>query len=62
MAVYNIGGYYEPLYKMLEATADGGFMTHECLNLFKFTDDENALIEYLEKGDGDFGGVKFKKI
>ncbi len=62
MAIYNIGGYYEPLYRMLEATADGGFMTHECLGLFRFTDDENEIIEYLEKGDDNFNGVKFKNI
>lgn len=62
MVLFNIGGYYEPFYRMLEATAEGGFMKRECLGLFKMLESEDEIIEYIENGEEDFGGFKFKNI
>ncbi len=61
IAVFNIDGYYTYLKKMLETCAEQGFMMQECLELVKFYDDPNSLLDYLEnneKGTGDFSVLR----
>lgn len=48
IAVFNINGYYDNLYNMLKTSVEEGFLTMKGLELLKFFDDAEDLIEYFE--------------
>ena len=48
LAVFNIDGYYDNLYKMLRTSVDQGFLTETALGLLPFFDDEKKLVDYFE--------------
>lgn len=49
IAVYNIGGYFDPLKMLLENAVSGGFMTENSLELCKFCDSADEVLDCLEK-------------
>lgn len=51
IAVFNVNGYYSYLEAMLKNAAEQGFMMTECLELVPFFEDEEKMLEYLEKYD-----------
>lgn len=51
IVIFNVGGYYDNLLKMLEHTAKNNFMTEKSLEIFKCFDDENKILDYIENYD-----------
>lgn len=45
---YNIDGYYNDLMSFMKHATDEGFIRHNCSILFKCTEDDNKLIDYIE--------------
>ncbi len=63
IVVYNINSYFDEFLRMLEKTAETGFMKKTCLDIFMVTDDENKIIDYLENYIPEDADVKkFKNI
>lgn len=61
VAILNLNGYYDCLYKMLENAAEHKFMTEECLKLAPLFDNLDELIKYIEDyrpEDYDFNLMK----
>ena len=48
VALFNVGGYFDPLVSMLEESINRGFMLPACRNLYAVTDDEREILDYLE--------------
>ncbi|MCH5304045.1 MAG: TIGR00730 family Rossman fold protein [Ruminococcus sp.] len=48
IAVYNVNGYYDNLFEMLDKTIIEGFMSEKCRELFFISDDENEILEYFK--------------
>ena len=48
IGILNINGYFDNLEQLLKNTADCGFMTHDCLQLYCITDDIEQLLVYME--------------
>lgn len=62
IAVFNINGYYDDLYKFLESAVEKKFMSRECLNLAFFSNSADKIIEYLENYDSEnYDFKEFKK-
>ena len=61
IAVYNIGGYYDSMENMMQNAIDGKFMKEECKELYKFFDDADAMLDYLENYDEDFVDVSIMR-
>ena len=47
IVLYNINGYFNPLYEMLVKTAEKRFMKKENLNLIFISDDVDEIIDYV---------------
>lgn len=47
IVLYNINGYFDPLYEMLVKTAEKRFMKKENLNLIFISDDVDEIIDYV---------------
>ncbi len=63
IVIYNINSYFDEFLKMLEKTAETGFMKKTCLEIFMVTDDENKIIDYLESYVPENADVRnFKNI
>ncbi|MCD8314901.1 MAG: TIGR00730 family Rossman fold protein [Firmicutes bacterium] len=50
IAVFNVDGCYDELYKLLTVTADRGFMPKHNLELCAFFDNADDMMNYLERG------------
>ena len=50
MALLNAAGYFDPLMLMLEKTADGGFMSRDCLSLFALCDSPEQAVNHCVSG------------
>ena len=61
IAVYNINGYFNPLYKMLETAVEERFMKPEVLELCPFYDDIDEMLEYIENYKGQVKSVEDMK-
>ena len=48
IVIYNLQGYYNELYAMLETATDKKFLRKDCLDLFKMCDNLDDLFNYLE--------------
>ncbi len=48
IAVYNVNGYYDEMYTMLDMTIKQGFLNEECRDIFFMSDDREKLVYYLE--------------
>ncbi len=48
IVIYNLQGYYNELYAMLETATDKKFLRQDCLELFKMCEDLDELFNYLE--------------
>ncbi|MBE7038208.1 MAG: TIGR00730 family Rossman fold protein [Ruminococcaceae bacterium] len=48
IAIYNINGYYNDIESALKTAIDKNFIKETCLDLYKITDDVDALFEYIE--------------
>ena len=48
IAVYNINGYYNSIMDVMKRAADDKFMSKSSINLCKFFDDHENLLDYLE--------------
>ena len=49
IAVFNVNGYYDLLFKLLEDTASKGFMKASCLDILGIFDDADEMLDYIEK-------------
>ena len=49
VVLYNIKGYYDEMIRLLEHTADAGFMNENVIGMFNLCDDADEIIEYIEK-------------
>lgn len=58
MAVLNTLGYYGRMLDMLEAAADGGFMSRACLRLFGLCDTPAQALEHVEKAEAISGDLR----
>lgn len=56
IAVYNIEHYYDPLCELLEHAVRSGFLAGECRGMYRFFEDGEAMLSYLEKGVGEDEG------
>lgn len=50
IAVYNIAHYYDPLREMLEHAICCGFLAKECREMYRFFEDGEEMLAYLEGG------------
>lgn len=48
IVLYNINGYFDPLYEMLRQTAEKHFMKRENLDLIFISDDVDKILEYVK--------------
>lgn len=51
LALLNTLGYYNELITMLECSADKGFMSAGCLNLYKICDTPDQAVEYIQSSE-----------
>lgn len=63
IAVYDMSGYYDTMEKMMEEAIEKNFMKPTCRELYKFFDDPDTLLSYIENYKGELQGTKhFKNI
>ncbi len=48
IAVYNIGGYYNELHAVMEQAIKKNFIRENCSQLYKFSDDPDEILKYVE--------------
>ena len=48
IGILNTAGYFDDLARLLQDTAEKGFMHTDCLQLYFITDDVNELLDYME--------------
>lgn len=48
IAIYNIDGYYNNMIAFMEHSISEGFINDACVDLYKCSDDKNALFDYVE--------------
>ena len=48
IAVYNINGYYDSLFTVMNEAIDKNFIKKNCLDLFKLTDNSEEIFDYIE--------------
>lgn len=48
IVIYNINGYYDEMNAMMENAIKDGFMKESCRELYKYFDDMNEMLDYLE--------------
>lgn len=53
IAVYNCGGYYTGLDKMMKGIMDKGFVNEECAKLYKTISSREEIIDYVENYTAD---------
>lgn len=58
IAVYNLMGYYDEMYAMLDAAIDKNFLRENCRDLYLFSDDIAKIIEYVETPPREIGDIK----
>lgn len=61
VAILNLNDYYVPLLALLENAVEQGFMSPECRNLWASFDHAEALLDWLESGEGTKPG-DYKRI
>ena len=49
IAVFNVNGYYDLLFRLLEDTASKGFMKASCLDILGIFDDADEMLDYIER-------------
>lgn len=57
IAIYNVDGYYDSMNDMIEKSIESNFIKANCRYLYKFFDDANEMIDYLENDDMNGLGV-----
>ena len=63
IAIFNTGGYYDPLINMLNNAIEKSFMPDTNMNLLFISDDENIIIEHIANYDPkDYEAAQFKFI
>lgn len=63
IAIFNTGGYYDPLINMLNNAIEKSFMPDTNMNLLFISDDENKIIEHIANYDPkDYEAAQFKFI
>ncbi len=58
LVLLNTLGFYTPLVRWLEAMAEQGFMSRNCLDLLRLRDTPEAALEALEMPDGLIGSIR----
>jgi len=61
IAIYNPNGYYETLIKFLEESNEKGFINNISMSLFKFFEDIDEMITYIEEDDVPLMDIKATK-
>ncbi|MGI6280206.1 MAG: TIGR00730 family Rossman fold protein [Acutalibacteraceae bacterium] len=51
IAIFNVDGYYNPLFEMLKNAAEKGFMKKECLKLTPLLGTPNEILDYFKNYD-----------
>ena len=49
IAIYNLNGYYNALEDAMKSAVEKNFIRENCMELYKMTDDLDALFAYIEK-------------
>lgn len=57
MALLNTLNYYDPLMRMLEQAADGGFLSRKCLELFALCPDPKDALDHVLRAPTLSGGL-----
>lgn len=52
IAVYNINGYYDSMEEMMEHSMREGFVREKCSDLYRYFDDSDKLLDYIEHDTG----------
>lgn len=58
IAIYNLNGYYNELETMMKASVDKGFIRKLCSKLYKVTNNEAELFEYIENNKSKVSSLK----
>lgn len=58
MAVLNTSGYYEAMMAMLKKTAEEGFMSNSCMELFRFCDTPENALDHVLHAEKICGSIK----
>ena len=62
IAIYNINGYYDHMEKMMLNSVKEGFVREKCSDLYRYFDDADSLIDFIENDKGcDWNLVQLKK-
>lgn len=59
IVLFNINGYFNDLVSLIENNVKTGFIRAQTTELFKVTDDIDAIIDYVENDSYDIGKIKF---
>jgi len=57
IVIFNINNYYEPMQKLLEATANEKFMSSNCLELYKVVNTPEDALHYIENYIPESGSI-----
>ncbi|MBR0366645.1 MAG: TIGR00730 family Rossman fold protein [Clostridia bacterium] len=49
IAIYNLNGYFDGLFKLLEGAINGRFLNTECRSLYTFSDNVEDIFDYIEQ-------------
>lgn len=58
IAIYNIMGYYDSLHEVMKQAIGKSFIRDNCLDLYKITDNLDAIIEYIEDANKKIHTIK----
>lgn len=53
IAIFNVGGYYDSMMKLMKNTVDNSFMSEKNLELFFISEDMDAVLRYIAQPIGD---------
>lgn len=58
IVIVNTNGYYEPMQRLLEHTAQTHFMSHNCLELYKLVDTPQQALDYINSYVPQSGSIR----
>ena len=58
IVIVNTNGYYEPMQRLLEHTAQTHFMSHNCLELYKLVDTPEQALDYINSYVPQSGSIR----
>ena len=58
IVIVNTNGYYEPMHRLLEHTAQTHFMSHNCLELYNLVDTPQEALDYINSYVPQSGSIR----